>query len=256
MLTVDLDRLGLTKGDRLLDIGCGAGRHAAEGARRGASVVAVDLDGSEVKATAGLLAAMAEAGEADSCALGGALVGDVTRLPFPDGSFDRIIASEVLEHVPDDAAALAELRRVLAPGGRLAVTVPTWFPEQICWLLSDKYHAPYVRGGHVRIYRQAELAGRAKRADLAMVDAHGAHAWHSPYWWLRCMVGPDRPIDDNVFTRAYHRFLVWDLMKAPRPVRAIERGLNPWLGKSRIVYFEGESLDRVAVGPEAARAAA
>ncbi len=252
MLTVDFDRLGLAKGDRLLDIGCGAGRHAAEGARRGASVVAVDLDGSEVKATAGLLAAMAAAGEASNMALGGALMGDVTQLPFPDNAFDRIIASEVLEHVPDDAAALTELCRVLAPGGRLAVTVPTWFPEQVCWLLSDRYHAPFVKGGHVRIYRQPELAARARRADLELVDVHGAHAWHSPYWWLRCAVGPDRPIDDHVLTRTYHRFLVWDLMKAPRVVRALERGMNPWLGKSRVLYFEKTATEGAGGGRVAA----
>ena len=85
--------------------------------------------------------------------------GDGTRLPFADGTFDRIIASEVLEHIPDDQAALDELARVLRPGGTMAVTVPAWLPEQVCWALSDEYHAPFVEGGHVRIYRERRAAG-------------------------------------------------------------------------------------------------
>lgn len=238
MLTVDFDRLGLRPGERLLDIGCGAGRHAAEGARRGAQVFAVDLDGSEVKATAGLLVAMAERGEVGKQTLGGALVGDVTRLPFEDGAFDRIIASEVLEHVPDDRAALDELRRILAPGGRLAVTVPTWLPEQVCWAINADYHAPTVKGGHVRIYSKAELTKRARRAELGLVDSHNVHALHSPYWWIRCAVGPARPIEDNVLTRQYHKLLVWELMKRPDSLKLVERVLAPAIGKSRVMYFE------------------
>ena len=63
MLTVNYDRLGVQPGDRLLDMGCGAGRHAYEAARRGARVVALDADDVEVKTTAGLMHAMEEAGE-------------------------------------------------------------------------------------------------------------------------------------------------------------------------------------------------
>src|SRR6202021_2633687 len=81
--------------------------------------------------------------------------GDALRLPFPSGSFDRVIAAEVLEHIPDDRRALAELARVLRPGGTIAVTVPRWYPELINWVLSDDYHL--VPGGHVRIYRRSEL---------------------------------------------------------------------------------------------------
>ena len=66
-----------------------------------------------------------------------------------------MIASEILEHVPADDAAIAELVRVLKPGGALAVTVPRWLPERICWALSDDYHAN--EGGHIRIYRADEL---------------------------------------------------------------------------------------------------
>ena len=86
--------------------------------------------------------------------------------PFADGTFDRVIASEVLEHIPDDVAAMRELARVLKPGGTMAVTVPRCVPEAVNWALSDEYHD--TPGGHVRIYRRSTLSaawlGRA-RAD-------------------------------------------------------------------------------------------
>ena len=82
-------------------------------------------------------------------------------MPFPDGAFDRVIAAEVLEHIPADQAAMAEIARVLRPGGLLAVTVPAWLPERICWRLSDDYHN--VPGGHVRIFTRRGAGGQAGR---------------------------------------------------------------------------------------------
>ena len=85
-----------------------------------------------------------------------------------------MIASEILEHVPDDDGAIAELIRVLKPGGTLAVTVPRWLPEKICWLLSDDYHAN--EGGHIRIYRADELRAKLTRGGLTFTHSHHAHA--------------------------------------------------------------------------------
>ena len=140
--------------------------------------------------------AMADAGEVDAGSCAGTVQGDATRLPFTDGAFDRVIAAEVLEHIADDATAMAELARVLRPGGTMAVTVPACLPERVCWALSDEYHAPVVAGGHVRIYARARAAGQARgRRRCAPGFSHHAHALHSPYWWLRCAVGPAN--DDN-----------------------------------------------------------
>jgi SAM-dependent methyltransferase len=139
-----------------------------------------------------------------------------------------------MEHIPDDRAAMAEVRRVLKPGGTVAVTVPTWFPEQVCWMLAEEYHAPVVEGGHVRIFTEAELRRKLRDAGLRPGGAHHAHALHSPYWWLKCAVGPTN--DDHPLVRAYHRLLVWDITKAPKLTRWTEKLLNPVLGKSLVVY--------------------
>ena len=234
MLTVDFARLGLGAGDLLLDLGCGGGRHAFEAHRCGAHAVAFDRNGGDTKDAAAMLAAMRLAGEAPRDALGTAVNGDALGLPFADGSFDRVIAAEVLEHVPDHAAAVAELARVLRPGGTLAVTVPRWFPERVCWALAEEYHAPHVPDGHVRIYRRRQLVRLVGAAGLRPSGSHHAHALHTPYWWLKCAVGLDRP--DRWPVRTYHRFLLWDITRRPALTQLLERALNPVLGKSLILY--------------------
>ena len=166
MLTIRFDKLGLRRGDRVLDVGAGFGRHAFEAARRGGSVVALDYAVDEVAQTRATVGAMVEAGEITVDDFAGALRGDATRLPFADGSFDVVITSEVLEHIQDDVAAIAEMTRVLAPGGVFAATVPSWFPEKINWMLSDEYHAPKSVGGHVRIYSLTELRAKLRAAGL------------------------------------------------------------------------------------------
>jgi SAM-dependent methyltransferase len=232
MLTVRYDRLGVRPGDRVLDLGCGFGRHAYESARRGATVVACDMSLAELKDVRGMFAALGY----DSSSTTN---GDATRLPFADASFDRIIASEVLEHVPDDGAAFRELARVLKPGGTIAVTVPAFLAERVCWALSDEYHAPFVEGGHVRIYTTAELRTSLRAVGLRPTTSHHAHALHTPYWWLKCAVGPTN--DEHPLVKAYHQVLLWDIAgRRPHSIvtKLLDKVGNPLIGKSLVMYAE------------------
>lgn len=232
MLTVDFDRLGVSPGTRLLDLGSGPGRHAFEALRRGAEVVCADLRAEDLVRAVATLAGMGEAGQAPRNVRFAAVRADALALPFADGTFDHVICAEVLEHIPADEAAIREIARVLRPGGSLAVTVPRWFPEQVCWALSDNYHAR--PGGHVRIYRPRDLRSRLAAAGLRVTGAAHAHALHTPYWWLRCLVGPDN--EECWPVRHYHGFLVWDIRRKQGVVRMCERLLNPVLGKSLVLY--------------------
>ena len=234
MLTADYDRLKLRRGDRVLDLGCGFGRHAFEAARRGAHVVALDAGRDEVQGVAATFAAMLEAGELRDPSLHTVAVqGDALHLPFPDGTFDRVICSEVLEHIPDDHAAMRELARVLRAGGTMAITVPRFGPELLNWALSDEYHN--VPGGHIRIYRRSVLEGRLRSSGMRVTGHHYAHGLHSPYWWLKCLVGTTN--EDHPLVKNYHRLLVWDIVKRPRTTRFMERVLSPLIGKSIVVYL-------------------
>jgi SAM-dependent methyltransferase len=233
MLTVDFDRLGVSAGDRVLDMGCGAGRHAFELYRRGTDVIAFDQDADELSAVSDMFAAMRTAGEVPDGAEADVKQGDALQLPFADGEFDRVVAAEVLEHIPEDEQAIAELVRVLRRGGTLAVTVPRWLPERICWALSDAYHE--VEGGHVRIYTGDELVAKVESAGMTFTGREHRHGLHSPYWWLKCAVGVDN--SEHVLPRTYHRMLVWDIMQRPWLTRTAERLLDPVIGKSMVLYF-------------------
>ena len=232
MLTVDFAKFQINPSARVLDLGFGAGRHAFEAYRRGARVVAADLDLTELPPVHGMFAAMRAEGEAAPPAGATAMSADATRLPFPDGAFDAVIAAEILEHLPDDAAAMAEINRVLRPGGTVAVTVPAWLPERICWALSSEYHE--VPGGHVRIFTRAELTAKLTAAGLTPTGSHHAHGLHSAYWWLKCAVGVHD--DKHPFVQTYHRLLVWDIMRKPPLTRLSEAVLNPFIGKSLVIY--------------------
>ena len=129
------------------------------------------------------------------------------------------------------------MARVLRPGGIAAVTVPAWLPERICWRLSDDYHN--VPAGHLRIFTRAELETKLARAGLTVGGHHHAHALHSPYWWLKCAVGVHD--DKHPLASAYHKLLVWDIMRKPAVTRLADRALNPLIGKSLVVYATSRS---------------
>jgi SAM-dependent methyltransferase len=234
VLTVDFDRLGVGPGSKVIDVGCGAGRHSFEAYRRGADVVAFDQNATEIGDVNAMFCGMADAGEVPASGHAEAVVGDARALPYSDQTFDCVIASEILEHIPADDAVIAELIRVLKVGGTLAVTVPRWLPEQVCWLLSDDYHSN--EGGHIRIYRANELRDKIADRGMTFAHAHHSHALHSPFWWLKCAVGVEK--SDHPVVTAYHKVLVWDMMQRPLLTRLAETTLNPLIGKSVALYFE------------------
>jgi hypothetical protein len=78
------------------------------------------------------------------------------------------------------------------------------------------------------------LTGLLEHAGLTPWAAHHAHSLHTPFWWLKCLMGPDR--EEAGWVKLYRRFLTWDLMQKPCSTRFLERLLNPILGKSLVVY--------------------
>ena len=229
--TIDFRRFQLQPGDRVLDVGCGEGRHTLS-AYLQADVHAIGVDLS----TRDLGTAQrryTELDQSDPHKRVDLIRGSAFSLPFADHSFDKVICSEVLEHLPSYEDALLELKRVLKPGGLLAVSVPRFGPEWLCWKLSDAYHQ--VEGGHIRIFERKALESEIETLGLVCYDRHWAHGLHSPYWWLKCLFW--NSADNNPLVKAYHKLLVWDLMSAPKSTRLLEQMLNPLIGKSVVMYF-------------------
>lgn len=236
MQTVDRRYFPLRPGERVLDLGCGEGRHAiATHVLDGADTVGVDL--SPVDLATARKRRLEDFHESQSSALFALLVGDALHLPFADESFDAVICSEVLEHIPDWRGALAEIHRVLKPAGRFCASVPRPWCEQICWWLRREYHQ--VPGGHLRIFSLPLLRGAIEETGFSAYREHGAHALHVPYWWLKCLLWNRQ--DRSWLLRQYHRLLVWDMMKGPAVTRALESALNPVLGKSVVMYFRKQA---------------
>ena len=239
MITVDFNRLDIKPGCRILDIGCGSGRHTCAAMRfRQVLAMGVDINFDDVLAARNRLKLHEALGECDG-GMWWISVADILELPFKNNFFDLVICAEVLEHIPDSKTAVAEIVRVLKPGRNLVVSVPRYLPERICWALSESYHSS--ANGHVRIYRKKELTDLLKSAGAQSWGIHYAHSLHTPYWWLKCWVGPAR--ENSKPVNLYHRFLLWDMMKRPWMTRLLEHLLNPLLGKSIVIYSKKDKPD-------------
>ena len=141
-----IEGLRLPARARILDAGCGSGRNMVELARHG------PVTGVELSDTSAYLARARGAGEVIS--------GSVLEMPFASDSFELSVCLDVIEHLDDDLAALRELRRVVAPGGSLLVTVPAY---QWLWSGHDEINH------HHRRYTQRSLRAVAEKAGWRQV---------------------------------------------------------------------------------------
>ena len=124
---------------RSLDLGCGEGRHAISAYMvNDVESVGIDLSLGDLETTRERFQEFVEPENTSKSLV--ISVASAESLPFADESFDKIICSEVLEHIPDYRGVLDEIVRVLKPDGVLAISVPRSWPENICWYLSENYH--------------------------------------------------------------------------------------------------------------------
>jgi len=232
MQTINFDNLNINAGDLVLDIGCGEGRHSIGlHVEKEVNAVGLDLSQKDIKTAKNRIKDFSVSDQNKSICFFGA--GDIQSLPFKDNIYDAVICSEVLEHLESLERAVSEIVRVLKPGGILAISVPRYLPELICWKLSPKYSK--TPGGHVRIFRQKELKELILKESVSFRSFHWAHALHSPYWWLKCIFW--RREKEHWLVTKYHQFLIWDLMQNPLFTRFLEAVLNPFIGKSLVMYF-------------------
>jgi ubiquinone/menaquinone biosynthesis C-methylase UbiE len=148
-------------GDRALDLGCGEGVFTAMLAEAGTAVVGVDV------AEAALRRARSR-----HPSLSFRIAPIDGPLPFEDNSFDLVWASEVIEHIADTAAWLSEVRRVLAPGGRLSITTPSHGRLAVLLHGVERYSEPL--GDHLHLYTKRSLSGLLREFGFGDVEVRGA----------------------------------------------------------------------------------
>ena len=230
MLTVNFRRIPLEKGDRVLDAGCGEGRHTFECFRHECAVLGMDLSYQSLLKARYVLGQMEKRKEAKGRVL--LLRGDALRFPFADETFDKIICSEVIEHVKDDREGVVELARILSVGGKIAITVPTRLTEHVYDLLSKEYFQ--TPGGHVRKVIPHVLARYMEENGLRVYAVGFAHAFHFPYWMLRCIFGLHR---ENAWIPAVYKKILYYCLFS-RPLRFLEKLCNYFFPKSIIIYAQ------------------
>jgi SAM-dependent methyltransferase len=233
MLTIDYRLLGIQEGDQVLDVGCGEGRHSWGMYNQiDCLVYALDIEEENLKKARYTFYLMDEQEKRSGKWL--AIRGDAMSLPFKSASFDKVVCSEVLEHLHDDGRGMKELVRVLKANGMLAVSVPTYLTETIYWKLSKDYcNSP---GGHVRKYRARELIGLLRQNNLYIYAIRHKHSLHSIYWLLRCLFGIKK--EKALIPSLYHKFLVWDIKTKSKPIRLLDDVLNHLFPKSIVIYAQ------------------
>lgn len=223
MVTIECAFLGVKSGDSVLDVGCGSGRHSQDICESGGLVYALDINEESLRRTHSLLQG--------KCVV---VMGDITNLPFKDSSFDKIVCSEVLEHVVDDEQGIREMVRVLKNDGILAVSIPSYLSEIICWKLSKEYHGGV--GDHIRMYKTNEIVAKLKQNGLSVYAIRHKQALYSIYWILRCLFGVNNK--SALIPSLYHRFLMWNIRTKSRLIRQIENLLNHFFPKSIVLYLK------------------
>jgi len=243
IVTIDFRRhFPLEAGDWLLDLGSGNGRHTIEACSWPCRVISVDVDAEELRRARYYLETpsgidpfdlearrqhrVTNPGRADF------IVADAQHLPFKDGAFDKVLCTEVLEHIPDDKLGIRELYRVAKPGAPVAVSVPRYWPERVFWTLSWEYwHTP---GGHVRTYRPGEMRRYLTNQGFEIWAVRHRHAFQSIYWFLRCTFGKNN--ERKLLPRGMSRFINWYHQRRPKLVERAEATLNLIAGKDMVHY--------------------
>jgi len=224
------------KDDVLVDVGCGEGGATLFAARQGAQVIFSDLDADKVAA---LEAKLRESGVMAATGL----VGNSNPLAIADGVASRVVCMEVLEHVDEPPAVLAELARVGKPGALYLLTVPDPTGER----LQQRFASPnyFKRPNHIHIFQREQFAALVRNAGLEILDVQfiGAYwmLWMCFYWALERAAGrePEGAILDTIVP-PFHPLLqswarTWYYMTEMPEAAPVRRALDEFMPKSQVI---------------------
>ena len=198
----ELVKCGIRPTDRVLDIGTGTGANLRL------------LRSLGLAAVCGLDSSDEAIGYCVSKGLGSVQKGDICALPFPDESFDFVLATDVIEHVDDDAAAAREIARVLAPGGMALISVPAF---QSLWGLQDR------QAFHKRRYRMGPLLSLLQKAGLSpQRHYHFNYLLFAPIYLarrvidlLRIELKSEGQVNNRVLNQIFSALFLLDINTAP-----------------------------------------
>ena len=229
METFNFKHINLKKVKNMVDVGCGNGRHLKSlGFKLNeAKIIGIDQSFDEINS-------LKREFDNHICKNQNNYIflnEDVRYIALPNNSQDLVICSEVLEHVPNFEKVLKECHRILKPGAVLLISVPTYFPESLCWKCSKKYMQ--TPGGHIRIFKNSFLLEEFSKLKLTLFKHHREHAMHSLYWIFKAR----NNMEDSEFLRSFHALLVKQMFGQAKFSYTLEKILNPFFGKSECYYL-------------------
>lgn len=210
----------------ILDIGCGTLPHSAFFADRPVSIVLADILPEALVESAAMVHRAGTAAQVRE------LVTDAAPLPLPDSSVDRVIATEVLEHVRDPAQFMGELVRVGRPGAKYLISVPDWRSEE----LQRPFAAPahFQEPNHIRVFAEGELDTLVAAAGLRIEHVQYDGFFHSLWWfffWIAAqpqIQPPWHPLLDAWMT-------TWDTLLDTDRGAELKEALDQAIPKSKVV---------------------
>jgi SAM-dependent methyltransferase len=221
-----LTDLGLAPASVVLDVGCADGRGTVRLAERGYVVIGVELLDSLLRS----MRARPETRDLVACR------GDATSLPIADASVDGVALIEVLEHIPDTTATLAEVRRVLKSGGRVCIAVPTGYTERVY----GRLHPRYVSNAeHLHRFDRRGLTAQLAAAGITVDRVVTSNLAPATSWLIHAALRTDADATGQVLRRAWiDRWVAgayWLLRKVPL-LRSGVAWLERRVGKSWYFY--------------------
>ncbi|MBI2196476.1 class I SAM-dependent methyltransferase [Candidatus Daviesbacteria bacterium] len=174
----------LSEGDRILDVGCGNGYYLYLLNNLGVklTLTGIDQDKNALQSAEGLI-------DRKKIKI---FKGGATRLPFKNSSFDKVLISEVIEHIEDEEKALSEIRRVLKPNGLLILTTCNidypFFWDPVNWLLQRLFKT-HIKSGfwagiwnqHIRLYKQDRLKNLLIKCNFKVEEIEPLTFWCIPF---------------------------------------------------------------------------
>lgn len=180
-----IEGLNPKNGDKILDLGCGDGFYLFLLSNLG---IDLNLTGSDFDQV-GLEAAKKNLKNKKINLIKGDLM---RRLPFSENRFDKIVLSEVVEHLPDDIKGLKEVRRILKPGGTLCISVPNanypLFWDPVNWI-TERVFGIHIKSGfwsgiwfnHLRLYKPEGIKQAVQKAGFKVESIQALTYWCLPF---------------------------------------------------------------------------
>ena len=212
----------ITADDVVLDVGCGEGEIASFCAARGAAIIVTDSDPEKISIAKNRLAGTAARSVE-------ALVSDSCPLPIAGNVASVVISTEVLEHVDDPSAFLAELARVGRPGARYLLAVPDPVAETLQKSVAPQLY--FEKPNHVRIVGREEFAGMVRAAGL-VVERRASYGFFSSLWWLMLWLSADTAARENVQA---HWSQTWNALLDTPNGMLLKNALDNFMPKSQLI---------------------